>query len=243
MELNLANIFYLAFRMGPFIIVSYFLLSSLFSQDFKSLIYLAGLILACFVAILFGNFINSYVGFSGQGVAEETPYICNQLTLTGAAPLSRIPLSLVVYSFTLFYLVFAMLSISAPTVNGRVDITKLTAQQANVAAANNIPILVIFPVLILSDFGWSMIWKCSPWWKQVWSIIVGGGMGLAWAYIISSSSLSSLLYLSIMSNAQICARPSKTRFKCKRKMRDVSGNTPPVPPTSGTPPPVPPTAS
>lgn len=223
MELNLANIFYLAFRMGPFIIVSYFLLSSLFSQDFKSLIYLAGLILACFVAVLFGNFIETYFGGATSGPIE-TPYLCHQLTLTGSAPLSHIPLSLVVYSFTLFYLVYAMLSISAPTVNGRVDITQLSSSQANTAAANNIPILVIFPVLIVADFIWSMMWKCSSWWKQMWSIIVGGSVGLFWAYVISSSSLSSLLYLSIMSNAQICSRPSKTRFRCKRKPRDISGN-------------------
>ena len=222
MELNLANIFYLAFRMGPFIIVSYFLLSSLFSQDFKSLIYLAGLILACFVAVLFGNFIQTYFGTTGG--PEETPYLCHQLTLTGSAPLSQLPLSLVVYSFTLFYLVFAMLSISAPTVNGRVDITQLSASQANTAAANNIPILVIFPVLIVADFIWTMIWKCSSWWKQVWSIAVGGSVGLFWAYVISSSSLSSLLYLSIMSNAQICSRPSKTRFRCKRKPKDATKN-------------------
>lgn len=221
MELNLANIFYLAFRMGPFIIVSYFLLSSLFSQDFKSLIYLAGLILACFVAILFGNFLQTYFGTPGG--PEETPYLCHQLTLTGSAPLSQIPLSLVVYSFTLFYLVYAMLSISAPTVNGRVDISLVSESQANTAAANNIPILVVFPVLIIADFTWTMIWKCSRWWKQVWSIIVGGGIGLLWANIISSSSLSSLLYLSVMSNAQICSRPSKTRFRCKRKARDISG--------------------
>lgn len=220
MELNLANIFYLAFRMGPFIIVSYFLLSSLFSQDFKSLIYLAGLIMACFVAILFGNFIHNF--WSTSTGPEETPYLCNQLTLTGSAPLSKIPLSLVVYSFTLFYLVYAMLSISAPTVNGHADITKLSASQANMAAANNIPLLVIFPILILADFAWTMIWKCSPWWKQVWSIIIGGSVGLLWANIIASSSLSSLLYLSIMSNAQICSRPSKTRYRCKDISRNVA---------------------
>ena len=195
MELNLANIFYLAFRMGPFII------------------------LACFVAILFGNFLQTYFGTPGG--PDETPYLCNQLTLTGSAPLSQIPLSLVVYSFTLFYLVYAMLSISAPTVNGRVDISQVSASQANTAASNNIPILVIFPVLIIADFSWTMIWKCSRWWKQIWSIIVGGGIGLLWASIISSSSLSSLLYLSVMSNAQICSRPSKTRFRCKRKRRDA----------------------
>ena len=47
-ELNLGSIGYLTFRLAPFILVSFFVLSSMFRQDIKGLIYVVGLIIAGF---------------------------------------------------------------------------------------------------------------------------------------------------------------------------------------------------
>lgn len=202
MNLNLANILYLAFRMGPFILVSYFMLSSLFLQDFKSLIYLAGLLLACFISTLVGNIIPT-----SPDVLPNS--ICSQITLSGGTPLSNIPLSLTVYSFTLFYLVFAILNMN---ISG--DDTK---KMNDAAALNNLPVLILFPLLIIADFIWLMSWNCSPFLNLVVSVVVGGATGLAWAAIISKSKMAPLLYLTVMSNSQVCSRPAKTRMMCKKK--------------------------
>ena len=58
MELNIITLLYLFFRLAPFVIVSFFALSSLFNQDIKGLIYLVGLLLACFLTVLIGNSLN-----------------------------------------------------------------------------------------------------------------------------------------------------------------------------------------
>lgn len=207
MNLNLANILYLAFRMGPFILVSYFMLSSLFLQDFKSLIYLAGLLLACFTSTLVGNLLPP-----STDILPDS--ICSQITLSGGTPLSNIPLSLTVYSFTLFYLVFAMMNM---TVYENKDDKKDAKKMNDAVALNNLPVLILFPLLILADFFWLMMWNCSSFVNMVVSIVVGGSIGLAWAAIISKSKMAPLLYLTVMSNSQVCSRPAKTRMMCKKK--------------------------
>jgi len=198
-SLNLSNILYLAFRLGPFILVCYFVLSSLFSQDFKSLIYLAGLILTCFVTILCGNL----PIFSSS---DSSTAICNQVTLTGGEPLSLLPLSTTVYIFTFFYLIMAMFYNPSTT-----------SMNTNAIAANYIPILVLFPLVILMDLIWLLFYNCSTITRIISSMIIGGGFGALWAYIIMSSSMSNLLFLTVMSNSAICQRPTKTTMKCTKK--------------------------
>ena len=205
MNLDLSKILYLAFRMGPFILVSYFMLSSLFLQDFKSLIYLAGLLLACFISTLVGNLFTNNLSENG---------ICSQITLSGGTPLSNIPLSLTVYSFTLFYLLYAILNMN---VSKDEKDMKDTEKINNTAALNNLPVLILFPLLIVADFLWLLSWNCSPFLNMVISIVFGGATGLAWAAIISNSKMAPLLYLTVMSNSQVCSRPAKTRMMCKKR--------------------------
>jgi len=55
MQLNIVSIFYLFFRLAPFIIVSYFSLQSIFNQDMKGLVFLIGLLITTFLTIFIGN--------------------------------------------------------------------------------------------------------------------------------------------------------------------------------------------
>ncbi|MCX7124137.1 MAG: hypothetical protein NTV32_10855, partial [Gammaproteobacteria bacterium] len=199
MDLNLTNIIYLFFRLGPFILVSYFLLSSLFLQDFKSLIYLAGLLVACFFTILVGNM---FPDVDINNVSRSL--VCNQLSLGGGMPLSKLPLSLVVYSYTLWYLLYIML-IQEPD------------SARNAILSSNLPILIIFPFLIIADFTWLLLNSCNNVFRLVLTVILGSCCGAAWSAIIASSNLASLQYMSVMSNAAVCSRPSKTMFRCKQK--------------------------
>ena len=52
MELNIISIFYLFFRLAPFIITAYFALQSIFNQDLKGVIFLIGLLITSFVTII-----------------------------------------------------------------------------------------------------------------------------------------------------------------------------------------------
>lgn len=196
-SLNITNILYLAFRLGPFVLVCYFILSSLFSQDFKSIIYLGGLILSCVVVILVSN------AFPRQ---VDSPYICNQITLTGEAPMSSLPLSLTVYLFTFTYLITAMF------------LPAKSLTDSNLIAYNNITVLILFPLIILMDMVWILVYSCAGLSQVLLSFVLGAGLGSLWAYIISTSNMSSLLYMTVMSNAQVCQKPSKSRMKCRRVM-------------------------
>ena len=77
MELNIITLLYLFFRLAPFVIVSFFALSSLFNQDIKGLIYLVGLLLACFLTVLIGNSLNEEYTIGGS---DANP-VCNLITI------------------------------------------------------------------------------------------------------------------------------------------------------------------
>ena len=204
LSLNISNILYLSFRFGPLVLVSYFILSSLFSQDFKSIIYLAGLITTCFVVILVSNSFDK----------SDSPYICNQVTLTGSAPMSALPLSVTVYFFTFTYLLMALFLPAKSMV------------ESNYIARNNIALLILFPLIIIVDILWLLSYSCSNFIKVSCSAILGSGCGALWAYSIFKSQLSSLLFLTRKSNAEVCSQMPEKKLRCRRVMRNTSSAMP-----------------
>ena len=63
-ELNLVTLVYLFLRLSPFIIICFFALNSLFNQDFRGIVYLHGIIFACFVSTMIYNAIGTSGIFS-----------------------------------------------------------------------------------------------------------------------------------------------------------------------------------
>ena len=191
MELSLTTLVYLFFRLSPFILVSYFSLSSIFNQDVKGLIYLAGLLMTCFIAILLQNMVP-------QANTSAANAVCNLITIgDGMAPFSKIPLGNVMLTYTLGYFVYIIVTY------------KLVLQ--------NLPTLIIFPMLIFGDAAWNMYNNCFYWTGILAAIIIGGGMGALWAYIIDTIKNPDLLFLNIGSNKSVCSRPSKQLYKCTFK--------------------------
>jgi len=187
-ELNIISILYISFRLAPFILVCFFSLSSILSQDFKGLIYLAGLLMTCFITILTGN-----LGSSDE--SDQSNGACNLITLSNNGPFSKLPLSQTVFGYTFFYLVYIIVKY------------KLVVQ--------NIPTLVIFPILILSDFIWNAIHKCSSIISLFMALAIGSGCGVLWSYIIDYTQMVNLQYFNGLSNAEVCKRPTQGTFKCK----------------------------
>ena len=208
MELNFFNLIYLFFRLAPFIIVSYFSLSSLFNQDVKGLIYLVGLLFACFLTFLIGNSIS--IEYTGMGEGETVSPICNLITVGKDGSFSKVPLGISVLGFTFIYLVYII--------------------EKNKLINSNIPILVFFPVLIMGDILWNIKNSCYKPMGIMISLSVGCLMGAAWAAIISSLNQPRLLFLNVGSDRTVCQRPSKQLFKCNFKMPpqdQASGSTTP----------------
>ena len=194
MELNFFNLLYLFFRLAPFIIVSYFALSSLFNQDIKGLIYLVGLLFSSFITFLIGNSIHTDYTSMGDFVSP----ICNLITVGKDGSFSKVPLGISVISYTFIYLVYII--------------------ERNKLINSNIPILVFFPVLIIGDILWNVKNSCYTPMAIFISLAVGCLMGAVWAAIITSLNQPRLLFLNVGSDKTVCHRPSKQLFKCNFKM-------------------------
>lgn len=201
MELNIISIFYLFFRLAPFIITAYFALQSIFNQDLKGLIFLVGLLITAFLTIFIGNVLpqseKDQINLSTYAQA-----ICNQLTLGASGPISRLPLSQTVYGYTLAYLSYFI--------------------GTNNLVSQNIPTFIMFPILIIGDIFWSSSNGCSTNIMLITSLIIGGIIGTLWAMIIEGTNVPGLAYFSGISNKDVCSRPTKSLYRCRAVNRTQS---------------------
>ena len=186
MELSITTLLYLFFRLSPFIIASYFSLSSVFNQDVKGLIYLAGLLISCFIAVLFGNMVGG-----PDGTANS---VCNLITIGNGSSFSNIPLGNVMLSYTFAYLAYVIFSYNI--------------------ALYNIPTLILLPMLMIGDAGWNLMNKCFNGVGILLGLAIGCGIGVFWAYIIQSIGKPDLFFLNVGSDQSVCKRPSKQLYKC-----------------------------
>lgn len=187
MELNLNSLLYLFFRLAPFIIVCFFTLGSIINSELKGFVYLIGLVFTCFMSFQF-------VGFLGEGAIEgPKAAVCNSFTINGILS-DKTPLSLVIFAYTFFYLVYPI---------GKYNL-----------AVDNVVLLIFFPLLILGDTYWNISKNCYSVLNSFIAFVIGGGLGVAWAALIDATKLRGLQYYNIGSNRERCTRASKQRFVC-----------------------------
>lgn len=222
MGLNLIELPYLIFRLAPIIIVFFFIFQSFLIWDIKGVLYICGLLLTCFVTLLANS------GLSIVLPITDTDNInpkCRTITLgENGQYYSNIPLNLVVYSFTFFYLLIFIFNLANPNSKvGILDTSTFTQSSINNALQQNIPILVFFPLLILVELFWINVNSCvSTEIKEfiiytLSGIIIGAIGGMTWAVLITSIGVPQLQYIT-SGNNNVCSRPSKTLFRCKPKI-------------------------
>jgi len=187
MELNLITFGYLFFRLAPFILVCFFTLASFFNQDFKGLVYLIGLIFACFSTMMIGNALPIE---SPEGTNE----LCNLVTIGNTPGYSNLPLGQAIFGYTFAYLMFIILK------------HKLVLQ--------NLPTVIFFPIMIAVDILWNMNNNCYSLVQLLVSLTIGGLIGYLWGYVINKTKMTQLQYFNQISGKQACTRPSKSTFKC-----------------------------
>jgi hypothetical protein len=197
------------------------MLQSLLMWDVKGILYLSGLLLTCVLVLMVNGLLVTVLPIDPPNEINPT---CNTITIgENNSYFSRIPLSLVVYSFTFFYLLIFIFNLANPNPTiGILDTTKFSKKTMNAALNDNIPVLVFFPLLILAELAWNNINNCiSSETSQflVYSlsaIILGGGGGVLWALLITSIGIPRLQYIT-SGNAGVCSRPAKTTYRCKPK--------------------------
>jgi hypothetical protein len=202
--------------MAPFIIVCFFILQSLLNWDLKGIIYLAGLLFTSVIILALNPLMKKF--FPNEYEEDIPNEKCNIISLgDGGNILSAIPLSIAIYSYTFFYMLIFIFNLGNRTNNkGILGNTKLSAPDLSVAFKQNIPTLVLFPLLCILEIFWIMTNNCvyQPLYYITCSVIIAGGCGTLWAIIITSLNLPDLMYLS-KSGVEVCSRPSKTYFSCK----------------------------
>jgi hypothetical protein len=184
--LNIITLSYLFFRIAPFIIVCYFSLSSIFNQDIKGLIYLGGLMISCVFGIILGSAVGE--------IPDDRNGVCNMITIGNNGSFSKIPLGIVMLSYTFFYLMYIMLKYNIYN--------------------SNIPTIIMFTFLIAGDIAWNGINNCYSKPGIFASLVIGVGFGWLWGVVIDSIGKPNLLYLNVGSDQTVCSRPSNQLFKC-----------------------------
>jgi hypothetical protein len=188
MKFNIVGLAYLFLRLAPFILVSFFTLSSFFNQDFKGIIYLAGLLLAITFNILIGN----GFGFAGKGPYSNE--ICSMIEIGEQQEFSKLPMSQCILGYTFFYLLYVIVKYNY--------------------VMYNLPTLIFFPVLIISDLLWNVNNSCYNMLSLGTSLLIGIIFGSIWAIIIDEFKLTSLQYFNNVAGNDVCKRPSNQSFKC-----------------------------
>jgi hypothetical protein len=89
---NIFSLSYLFSRLSPFIIVSYFVLQSIFNQNLKGVFYVAGVLFACFLNFLF---VTDVIG-SPNGASNP---VCNIIE-----GMPEMPIGQTILGFTFAYL-------------------------------------------------------------------------------------------------------------------------------------------
>lgn len=195
--MNFGSVSHLAFRMAPFILVSYFTLSSLFNGDFKGIFFLAGLLLTSFVVTMVGN------SYASTPLPADSFMKCNLLSLgsDGSRMSKQAPLSIVVFSYTLGFLGYII---------GKYNLAK-----------KNIPTLVILPMLIAAETIWQVSNNCipTPLYGIAVAILVGGGLGALWSVMIDKLKLTKLQYFNGLSTKETCEMGRDVKFRCTTKSK------------------------
>jgi hypothetical protein len=191
---NLSNIVYIAFRLAPFLLVSFFTMSSVFNYEYKGLIYLVGLLLTTALAIGLSKFI---IFNDSNPINPTTMFICNSLTLSQLGPISKIPLSILVSTYTCAYLLYFIYLANAWT--------------------HNISTYVIFLILIFGQIFWTLQNSCAVPIAIIASVIIGGCGGLLWGITINNMGISQLGFFNGLGNQNVCSIPKKQTFKCRRR--------------------------
>ena len=165
--LDYKTIIYLFLRLIPFILVCFFTLSSIFNKNLVGVIYLAGLLVACFFNIIIG-------GIFPHGEKNE---ICDFITINNNVLFANLPIGLTIISYTFFYLLYMIINYNL--------------------ILQNLPTLIIFPLFLLSDILWNIQNNCFSIINIILSVAIGGSVGFGWSAILEYCKIKKFHFINI----------------------------------------------
>jgi hypothetical protein len=128
---------------------------------------------------------------------KELSPMCKVFELTKEGPLSNIPLSQTVLSYSFFFLLLIIIKNNVRTLNwkntyendvkgfGVKIMPKINA--GGQIYKDNMAFFIVLPLLILGDMFWNIKYGCETFQTLAVSLAIGGSIGLAWSSIIDQN--------------------------------------------------------
>lgn len=188
-DFSIDNIAQLIYIITPLLLSTFFIMLTIINGDAKGLIYMSGAIL----------FIICYISICNVLKLDCNPNATSNVCNTFGLPLSS-TVGRYTSSTSMFYIMFTLIYIILP-----------------MATRNryNVQFIIIMVLLLLVNVYGTFRYSCSTILQFFISIILGGGSGVLWYYIISLINGGSYLYYNeISSNSVQCKKPSEQTFKC-----------------------------
>lgn len=180
------NILKLISLLSPILVVFFIVMSSLFNENIKGIVYLSGL---C-ITMLINYFLMFQVGSKVQD--EHLQKICYLLNI-GLTPYDSPYQSSVILAFTAAYLIIPMIY------NSQI----------------NYIVLSFFMFIFGVDTFYKITQKCTTISGALLGGLLGIFLAILWVLLFYISGYQSLLFFSdFQSNRVLCSKPSKQTFKC-----------------------------
>jgi uncharacterized membrane protein len=84
-------------------------------------------------------------------------------------------------------------------------------------AKDNITTIILFSLLIISEWTWNIFFTCSSHIRLIGAFLVGSIIGVSWSAIIASTKQVNLQYFNGISNKEVCSLNKNVKFRCKPK--------------------------
>ena len=185
-KLTFSNMLQLFAALSPLLLGFFLVMSSLFNQNLKGLIYLAGVLMASVINIFLMNQIKS-------PVSDKASLSCNLVDLPFITEFNSPAPSSLFIAFTIAYLVLPM---------------KYNNNMNYVILASLLGLFGIDAITKIQN-------NCTTVGGSFLGALVGFILGSIWYTLFHVSGYDSLLYFDeLESNNVTCSRPSKQTFKC-----------------------------
>ena len=170
----------------PILITFFILMLTCMNQNFKGLIFIAGILLS----LLFNLLIMRHVGSQTDPKSSST---CSLIELPILGEFNSPSSSILFITFTFTYLFIPMIY------NNQM----------------NYPVIILLLALFALDSFMRVKHKCTTPLGVFLGVLVGGLCGILWFTILLFNGADKLLYFNeIGSNAVRCDRPSQQKFRC-----------------------------
>lgn len=186
-DLTITNVFQFISALTPLLLTFFMVMISIFNQDLKGLVYLAGILIVSVVNVFLLNIIKNKRD-------ESSAVSCNIFNLPFNMTEYNVPsLNSVLISFTIAYLLLPM----------------ITTKQTNYGL-----IVALFSIFIIDAIS-KIMNRCTTTAGVILGLLTGTLFGSLWYTLFHSTGHNSLLYFDeVISNKVYCSRPKKQTFKC-----------------------------